>query len=417
MTPALCVGAAIGLAAGLVVTNHKFNVTSPVLFQGPPSGARTSLNSIITAMISLTGLVFSVTFVALQLTAGQLSPRVLQVFLRDRIIHFTFGVFVFTFGVFVATFVYAMVVLQTVKGSSSDADVPRLAVSVAFLLVFASAGVFTLYIAHVAQMMRASTVIAEISHESRGVLDRIYPTDPVQPKEFDRLSAPARVVEASREGLLIGVNESGLVELAGQAQCVIVVEHRQGDYVPEGAKLFTLHGEPDDVDHLVKRANKQLVLGAERAPEQDLAFGFRQLTDVADRALSPSTNDPTTACRALDALHTLFRRLATRPPAPEAVCGPDRAVRLVMPRYQFSDLLDMTMTEVWHYGSDEVQVPERVARMLDDLAEVARPEHQEAVKRWIDVVGASPRWSPLSPRFRVPLFCAKDHQPFGGAPR
>jgi uncharacterized membrane protein len=97
LTPALCVGVAIGLAAGLVAINHKFHVTSPILFQGPPSGARTSLNSIVTAMISLTGLVFSVTFVALQLTAGQLSPRVLQVFLRDRIIHFTFGVFVATF--------------------------------------------------------------------------------------------------------------------------------------------------------------------------------------------------------------------------------------------------------------------------------------------------------------------------------
>lgn len=73
LTPALCGFAAIGLGAGLVAVDHKFNVTGPLPLSGTAVGARTSLNSIVTAMISLTGLVFSVTFVALQLTAGQLS--------------------------------------------------------------------------------------------------------------------------------------------------------------------------------------------------------------------------------------------------------------------------------------------------------------------------------------------------------
>ncbi len=381
LTPALCMGAAIGLAAGLVAVSHNFNVTSPFLFQGPPSDARSSLNSIVTTMISLTGLVFSLTFVALQLTAGQLSPRVLLIFLHDRIIQFTFGVFV-------ASFVYSMVVLQTVKGDSSDADVPRLAVSVAFLFVFASAGVFSLYIGHVAQLMRASTLIAEIAHQARKPLERDYPTDPAQPKKADRLPESERVIAAPRAGMLIAVNEPVLAKQAAQAACVVVLEHRLGDFVPEGAALFTVHGEPDDVDRLVRRAYKQVALGAERILVQDLASGFRHLIDIAEGALSPSTNNPTTACRALDALHDLLRQLAIRAPASETVCGPDGAVRLVIPRYQFADLLDVTMRETWHYGSHAAQVPDRIADMLADLADVARPEHQPAVRHWLQVVSA-----------------------------
>ncbi len=42
--------------------------------------------------------------------------------------------------------------------------------------------------------------------------------------------------------------------------------------------------------------------------EQDLAFGFRQLVDIAERALSPSTNDPMAACQAVDVLHDLLRQ-------------------------------------------------------------------------------------------------------------
>jgi len=378
LMPALAMGTAIGLAAGLVAVNYTWNVTSPFVFQGTPSDAHSSLNSIVTAMISLIALVFSVTFVALQLTAGQLSPRVLQIFLHDRIIQLTFGVFV-------ASFVYSMVVLQTVK---PGADVPRPAVSVAFLFVFASACVFTLYIGHVAQLMRASTLIAEIAHQARKVLERDYPTGLAQPKDVDRLPSPERVIAAPRAGIMIAVNAPVLVQLGARTECVFVLRHRLGDFVPEGAPLITVRGEPHDVDHLVARVCKQVALGVERVLVQDLTFGFRHLIDIAERALSPSTNDPTTACRAVDALHDLLRQLAIRPPVSEAVCGPGGAVRLVIPRHQFADLLDLTMREIWLYGSEAAQVPDRIATMLADLADVARPEHQDTVRHWLQVTRA-----------------------------
>lgn len=117
LTPALSAGAAVGLVAALITS--RLNVTAPFVFQGPPSDARSSLNSIVTVMISLTGLVFSLAFVAVQLSSGQYSPRVLQIYLRDRIIQGTFGGFV-------ATFVYALVVGQSVQ---ADAQVPRVSVS------------------------------------------------------------------------------------------------------------------------------------------------------------------------------------------------------------------------------------------------------------------------------------------------
>jgi len=57
---------------------------------------------------------------------------------------------------------------------------------------------------------------------------------------------------------------------------------------------------------------EHVVVGTERTPSQDPAFGFRQLVDVAERALSPGVNDPTTAVQALDQLHDLLRTLSTR---------------------------------------------------------------------------------------------------------
>ncbi|WP_407687662.1 DUF2254 family protein [Mycobacterium sp. HUMS_1102779] len=231
-------------------------------------------------------------------------------------------------------------------------------------------------------------VIAEVAHRSRQVMDRYYPADADRPAETDLSEAPEHVIASPREGLLVEVDEAALAKLAARANCVVALERRVGDFVPEGSALLTVRGDPDDPDRLVGRMCRRVVLGAERALVQDVAFGFRQLVDIADRAMSPGINDPTTACRALDSLHSLLRQLATRAPASDAVCGPDGRVRLVMPRYQFADLLDVTVDEIWHYGSDAAQVPERIRRMLADLAEVARPEHQDAVRHWIRRVNA-----------------------------
>uniref|UniRef100_UPI002583D650 DUF2254 family protein n=2 Tax=Arthrobacter sp. TaxID=1667 RepID=UPI002583D650 len=76
VVPAACVLASIVLAAGLIRLDQVLGSGdgAPVFYPGPPEGARSLLSSIVGAMISFTGLVFSITIVVLQLTSGQFSP-------------------------------------------------------------------------------------------------------------------------------------------------------------------------------------------------------------------------------------------------------------------------------------------------------------------------------------------------------
>ncbi len=80
-------------------------------------------------MMTVTGLVFTITVVVLQLASNQFSPRVLRTFLRDR------GTQI-PLGVFIATFVYALSVLVRVRtGVIGSVFVPRLSITVAFVLI------------------------------------------------------------------------------------------------------------------------------------------------------------------------------------------------------------------------------------------------------------------------------------------
>jgi uncharacterized membrane protein len=134
---------------------------SGILFSGGPDGARLILSTIAAAMMTFTGLVFSVTMLVLQLASSQLSPRVTRTFLRDRINQAVLGLFV-------ATFLYSLLVLREIcSPTSGPAFVPAIAVSVAYGLLLASVGFFVLYIHHMAQAMRAATVIRSVADETR----------------------------------------------------------------------------------------------------------------------------------------------------------------------------------------------------------------------------------------------------------
>lgn len=372
LIPSACALAAVVLAIGLVALDRGVgDAATQYLFPGPPEGARSFLGAIIGAMISFTGLVFSITVVVLVLTSGQFSPRVLRRFLRDRTIQWTLGVFV-------ATFLFAMTVLRTVLGTNgSGAFVPRIAVTFAFVLVLVSVGFFIRYIHHITTRIQIANIITDIGRETRHVLEARYPSDGAAELPAPPLASTAVDVPAPRSGVLTSVAERRIAERACRDGVVVVMVPRIGDFVPSGAPLCVVHGD-GPTDWILE----SVALDDERTMEQDVAFGFRQLVDIAERALSPSTNDPTTACQAIDALHDLLRRIVTRPLPAGRYAGAGGEVGLVVPQYSGSDYVDVALEEVWHYGADSTQVPDRLAVLLRDLRTVARPEHLPAVERW-----------------------------------
>ena len=373
LLPVVC--AALAAAAGVslpVIDDFLLRSGSlPFLFGGGPEGARALLSAIISSMISFTALVFSITIVVLQLTSSQFSPRVLRTFLRDRFNQLTLGVFV-------ATFVYAMTVLRSVRGTAETSFVPQLAVTMAFVLVFASVVVFLLYLHHTAQSIRVATIIGEIARETRDVLDRRYPVDadadsPGAKTEVD-VSTP-RVVAAVRPGVIQSIDVDAVADTAARTGATVEGLRALGEFVPAGAAVFRVWG--GDVND--GRLLGALLLGKERSLDQDVGFGLRQLVDVATRALSPGVNDPTTAVQVLDQLHDLLRRLAARPLPTRQVVRRDGRVVFTAPATGFSDFLDLVADEIHHWGGDDPRMRARLRGLLADVYTAARPEHRPLI--------------------------------------
>lgn len=369
--PLLCtfLALALGIVLGGIDQSLGTSRALPFLFGGGPEGARALLTAVITAMISFTGLVFSITIVVLQLTSSQFSPRVIRTFLQDRFIQLVLGVFV-------ATFVYGMVVLRSVHGTADHKPVvPQLAITVAFMFVLASVVVFLFYIHHIAQSIRAATIITRIGDDTRELLEQRHPAD-ADPAELALPTGTGHEVASVSLGVVREVDDAVLRRLAEKHGCVVCVIPSMGAFVPAGAPLVRVFGDDPPRDGDLCSAVK---LGDERSLDQDVGFGLRQLVDIAERALSPGINDPSTAVQVVDQLHDILRRLCTRPIVPRQHRADDGGLAVDVPQPGFADYLDLAVDEIAHWGSESDRVMRRLETMLEDQRSAARPEHRPVV--------------------------------------
>src|SRR5690606_11250439 len=118
---------------------------------GDPDGARGVLSVIAGGLVTVTGVVFSVTIVALQLASSQFTPRLLRNFTADRTNQAVLGVFI-------GTFTYSLLVLRAIRSEGPDEPVfvPRVAATVAVALVLVSIGFLIYFIDHASKSIQLS---------------------------------------------------------------------------------------------------------------------------------------------------------------------------------------------------------------------------------------------------------------------
>ena len=370
--PAVAMALGVALALLLPAANDELGITIGLLGLTEFSAARGLLETIATVTVSVAGISFSITVVALQLAAQQLGPRVLRTFQRNRLSQAVLAMFL-------GTFVYALVLLTQLDATATE--IPHLPVAVAIVATAVAFGLFVAFIDDTVTSLQAATVIERIAADGRRAIDGRHPGgagEPVPDSEaaLRDLSPSLRdrepgQVRASHGGFLVAVDGGHLVRVAERADGVIVQRAAIGDYVLTGGLLAEIWTDGNSHDPS-ESAKDAFALGAERAIPQDVAFPLRQLADVALRALSPSLNDPTTARNAVDAAADALVHFLRAEPIERVRADEHGAVRLVALGAEVDDLVRVAFEEVRRAAADSPTVTAHVAKRLDEIDRVAR---------------------------------------------
>jgi uncharacterized membrane protein len=398
--PSLLVLLAILLGAGMVELSAAVDQEAlarwPRIFGAGPDGSRSMLSAIAGSMITVAGVTFSITMVAVTQASTQYSPRILRNFMRDRANQAVLGTFV-------GIFAYCLVVLRTIREGEDAEFVPSLAVLVGVLLALLGVAVLIFFVHHIATTLQASEIIARITRDTRHVLDRLYPEEATgDALDDDAGTAESAVagdawhpIPSPVSGYIQHANVDGLVRVADQCDLLIRQERPTGEFVIRGHPLASFASHP--LGHadgprawkpaqMTKAIAREYVVGSYRTLDQDPSFGIRQLVDVALKALSPGINDSTTAVTCVDYLGALLARLADRRLG-ITHRGADGRVRLVTVEPGYAALLEQAVSEIRQHARGNVTILTRLVVMLAGVARDTRtPSRRRAVARQIELV-------------------------------
>ncbi|MGE3777302.1 MAG: DUF2254 domain-containing protein [Pirellulaceae bacterium] len=423
--PAMIVLGAVGLAAGLIAVDATVELRVdkkwPLVFGAGATGSRGLLTAVASSMITVAGVVFSITIVALSLTFSQYTSRVLRNFMRDRMNQVVLGVFV-------GIFAYCLVVLRTIRGGDEGAFVPSLAVLGGLVLAFVGIAFLIYFIHHISQSIQASSIIAAATEETIAAIDNLFPQR-LGDDDDDADGTPAAFAEqawsaisARKSGYIESIDEETLLVVARKHGTVVRMERSIGEFVVEGAPLTSLAGPSEPDDEVAAELNAAFVISRQRMVQQDAGFGIRQIVDIALKALSPGVNDTTTAVMCVDYLGAILARLVLR-----EIATPHRLdqgeLRVMARGPSFESLLAEAFDQIRQNAEGNVAVLTRQVQALEAIAgQTGNARRRQTLRRQAVLMAAVAERTVASPHDGAGVKAALEHlaqvlnAPIGGLP-
>jgi uncharacterized membrane protein len=373
-----------------------------------PEVDATLLTSVASGMLALAGFVITISFITVEFASIALSPRLVGILRRDRMVKRALGL---SFGAFTYATIGALLVHP---GRDSTDDVFGVLATIWSIL---AAVMFVVMLDRISNTLRAGNAVATVGDQARKELEVVHPLpfgaeadgpDPVdaaagvafgtgtievrehdEPERWDgdRDAPPTRrflgdgpdaLHHEGRPGVLVAVDLARLGRIAAEAGTRVELLVPVGRFVPVHAVLLRIPGVDVAVHEDDLRA--ALAFASEPTLASDPRHAFRVLVDIGLKGLAPGVNDPTTATQAIDQMHDLLRRLAWRQLGELRVRDAEGVVRVTMPAPTWGHYLRLACEELADFGARHAQVRRHLRVMLDDLAEWAPVERQAAAR-------------------------------------
>jgi uncharacterized membrane protein len=365
--PSLMVLAAAALAAATVVLERRFVDAAEApfyLYVGTPGDAQNTLAAILSSMITMASLVFSITMVVLTLAASQFGPRLIRSFMANPQTQIVLGAFVMTI-------IYCLLVLPTVGATIDSRPSPYVSVSMALFLTVISTGLLVLFLDTLARSIVSETVIERVAGELDGLLEDYPLLDDGDEKSVAAVPAHEKGnvvrIGAARTGYVLAIKYEQLLAAAERADVVVALPFRAGHYIVPGARQISIWPAKHVNADVAAEVQATILTGIHRTPVQDPDFPIRHLVEIAVRALSPAVNDPYTAVAVIDRLSASLCKLMERKLPSAAICDDHSRVRVTGPVPTHASLIAASFNQIRQNGA---RVPIVVLHLLEAIERI-----------------------------------------------
>ena len=349
------------------------NGLSWLIYVGQPEDASSRLGTLLSSMITMASLVFSITMVVLTLAASQFGPRLVRNFmasLKSQLV----------LGTSAMTIVFCLLSYGAVGGQHDGQQIATATVPFAIGLTLLSLGFLVLHIHALAKSIVSETIIEWVGQElDHGIaalpaLSSVQEDDP-EAELPDDYQARSDVFGPSRAGYIQAIEVERIVEAARREDVLVGLAFQAGDYVVRDGVSIGIHPVERSSRDLRDEIERAISVGVYRTPVQDLEFSIRHLVEIAVRALSPGINDPYTAVSVTNRLSASLADLMGRSLPAGVFRDESGRARLVCPRPTYASIFAAALSQIRQNGGDK---PIILITLLDAVARVAPHVRTEA---------------------------------------
>lgn len=307
------------------------------------STARSIISTITGGIISLTVFSFSMVMILLNQAASQMSNRILEKLIGNRFQQIVLGFYI-------GTIVYALFLLSTIRDIDSGVYVP--AISTYLLISFTVIDIFLfIYFLHyVTQSVKYETIIHKIFDDTQKSLEKKCVIRDVPEPFFHEASGT--VLHAGKSGIYQGFMEKPLLALCARENLVIRTEWPGGTMIMKNTPVLSVLNKNEVSEELREEITGLINIHGGQNIDTHYYYGFRQLMEVAVKALSPGINDPGTAVLSLQALGHLLKIRSDHYPQHEIV-DEHKMSRILVRERTLEEIFAECIYPIWDYGKHD----------------------------------------------------------------
>lgn len=329
--------------------------------------ARLILGTLVAGIISLMVFSFSMVMVVLNSAASSLSPRVIPGLISSRSHQVVLGVYL-------GTIINSLMLISTIQ-EGDDINVPSLGIFLALGLAVICLCLFVYFIRSISLSIQVDFILNRVYKQTLAQLRtrRRQLQDSHGPAWPD--DAQWSVVRARRSGYFKALNVTAAHDVLDEHNARMTVQVHYGFFVMPGHPLMRIDRELDD--DCTNRLLDCFDFYVEEYAHRHFFFGFKQIVEIAVRALSPGINDPGTAIKAIDMLSVLLAERMEMPDH-EVAHAQDRP-RIFIRELNLHQLPQMTFGPQRRYGADDLLVLQALLQACKNLLYAAKDADTERV--------------------------------------
>ncbi len=331
----------------------------PMLMVEDGDTALNVLSTCIGGLIAMMTFSFSMVMLLLSQASSNFSPRLLPGLISNKIHQVILGVFL-------ASIIYCIFTLFSIDPSEDKYTLPGISILIGVMFTVLCLFSFIFFIHNISQSIQINNIMDGIYNKATKRLEEIIEKEEASSKMLPEIfpdTSDWHTYSCSKSGYFQNISIKNMNALCLEHDIRIYITVPKGLFVLKNNSMLKVNKPIDD--KLVEEIFSNINFARGEYIQDNYTLAFKQITEIAVKAMSPGINDPGTAINAIDYLTELFAlRLRKND---RGVIIIDGKMNLKIAIIHFEELLYNVMASLRAYCKHDPIVVQKLITMLTYL--------------------------------------------------